>query len=116
MVEGSDSLDFNIKLGESNKAPQTTDEVEIVSEPIQMKVADVEAIEGGGAAPRNFVPKFLTGAAHPSFCILHFAFKLAAILMYVILGMLLDDKLLAYILVSTLCIFDFWVVKNLTGR
>lgn len=82
-----------------------------------MRVAEVEAFENGSTqAPNRFIPKFLSGAAHPNFCILHFAFKLAALLMYILLGLLIGDKLLTYIMVSTLCIFDFWVVKNLTGR
>jgi len=33
-----------------------------------------------------------------------------------VLGMVLSDKTICFIIVTTLCVIDFWVVKNLTGR
>jgi len=62
------------------------------------------------------MPKFLSGATHPGFCLLHFSFKVAALLCYILLGIFMSDKTLCFIVVVILCAFDFWVVKNLTGR
>lgn len=61
-------------------------------------------------------PKFLEGASHPGFCVLHLAFKVAAILSYVLLGLFVKGTSLVFIVVMTLSAFDFWVTKNLTGR
>ena len=61
-------------------------------------------------------PKFLEGSSQPGFCLLHLAFKTAAILCYILLGLFVKGKSLVFIVVMILCAFDFWVVKNLTGR
>lgn len=62
------------------------------------------------------MPKFLIGAAHPRFCLLHMSFKVIAIVLYIVLGIFLTDKTLIFIIVTILDVFDFWVVKNITGR
>ena len=61
-------------------------------------------------------PKFLDGASHPGFCILHLSFKAAAFLCYILLGLFVSGKSIVFIVVAILSAFDFWVVKNLTGR
>lgn len=48
-------------------------------------------------------------------CMLHIAFKLAAVVLYFLLGWLADPTV-NFIFVTILCVFDFWVTKNLTGR
>ncbi len=69
-----------------------------------------------GEEQPNYLPKFLIGAAHPRYCILHFAIKVIALVLYIVLGLVLADKTIVFILVTTLHVFDFWVVKNITGR
>ena len=49
-------------------------------------------------------------------CILHFAFKLAAMITYLLLNIFVGNLVLVYILVLILSSVDFWVVKNITGR
>lgn len=61
-------------------------------------------------------PKFLEGVSHRGFCILHLIFKVAAIISYVLLGLFVKGKSLVFIVVMIFTAFDFWVVKNLTGR
>lgn len=61
-------------------------------------------------------PKFLDGSSHPGFCMLHLGFKLAAFLSYILLGLFVSGKSLVFIVVMILSAFDFWVVKNITGR
>ena len=65
---------------------------------------------------KKFVPRFLQGAAHPGFAALHLGFKLGAVLSYIMLGLLVNDKTFCFIVVIILSAIDFWVVKNLTGR
>ena len=36
--------------------------------------------------------------------------------MYIFFGLFSDDKTICYIFVISLCAFDFWTVKNVTGR
>ena len=49
-------------------------------------------------------------------CMFHLAFKILALVGYIFLGLLSDDKTFCYIIVLTLCAFDFWTVKNVSGR
>jgi len=65
---------------------------------------------------KKMVPKFLRGAAHPGYCMLHIGFKLAALACYLILGLLIDDKTFCFLIVIILSAIDFWLVKNVTGR
>merc|ERR1712117_462539 len=73
-------------------------------------------MEAGVIDGQKFVPRFLQGAAHPGYCMLHLAFKLAALVFYLILGLFMDDKTFCFLIVIILSAFDFWVTKNLTGR
>ena len=47
---------------------------------------------------------------------MHLAFKVAAILSYILLGLFVKGTSLVFIVVMIFSAFDFWVVKNLTGR
>ena len=87
-----------------------------------MKKATIESSIDAQSAPQlggsksKFVPRFLQGAAHPGYCMLHIGFKLAALICYLILGILIDDKTFCFLVVIILSALDFWVVKNITGR
>ena len=65
---------------------------------------------------KKYVPKFLANSAHPGFCLLHLTFKTLALVSFLLLGMIMDDKTFCFIFVVSLCAVDFWVTKNLTGR
>ena len=47
---------------------------------------------------------------------MHLFFKAAAFLCYILLGLFVRGKSVVFIAVAILSAFDFWVVKNLTGR
>jgi hypothetical protein len=47
---------------------------------------------------------------------LHMSFKVLAFLSYILLGLFVKGKSLVFILVMIFTAFDFWVVKNITGR
>ena len=63
----------------------------------------------------KFYPKFLKDAAHPGMCLTHFIFKVLGLLSYMFLNIFLSNATLTFIVVILLAVFDFWVVKNLTG-
>ena len=55
-------------------------------------------------------------SAQPGVCIMHFAFKVAAMTCYMLMNLFVKNLILTYIVVLILIIMDFWTVKNVTGR
>ena len=55
-------------------------------------------------------------AKNPLACIFHIAFKGLSIFCFMFLNAFLGDDILTFILVVVLAAFDFWTVKNVTGR
>ena len=76
---------------------------------------EVKGQEGDNQASKYY-PEFLRKAAHPGICIWHMLFKAAAIVWYFFLNLFIDNYVLTFISVILLSAFDFWVVKNITGR
>ena len=80
---------------------------------------------------QNTIP-LLRQANHPGVCFFHAIFKLFTILWYVIyiyileeisliysyllLNLIIDSDIMTFIVVILLLSFDFWTVKNITGR
>ena len=48
--------------------------------------------------------------------LLHFFFKACGLASYMLLNLFIGNYTLTFIVVILLAVFDFWVVKNLTGR
>ena len=67
-------------------------------------------------ANNKYYPEFLRKAAHPGIWIWHMLFKAAAIVSYFFLNLFIDNYVMTFISVILLSAFDFWVVKNITGR
>jgi hypothetical protein len=61
------------------------------------------------------MPEFLKESSQPNICILHFGFKLAALICYLVMNFAIRNLILTYIFALILVIMDFWVVKNITG-
>ena len=74
-----------------------------------------EAAELSGTK-KKLIPRFLQGAVHPGYCMLHIIFKISALASYILLGLLIDDKTFCFLIVIILSAIDFWLVKNVTGR
>lgn len=53
---------------------------------------------------------------HPVAVVFHFLFKVAAIAWYLFSGLLLSGFVLTFVVQVLLLAFDFWTVKNVTGR
>lgn len=64
----------------------------------------------------SVVGHVLRQSAHPTVAIFHVAFKLAAIASYLLLGLFTKTFVVQFVITVTLLAFDFWVVKNVTGR
>lgn len=74
--------------------------------------------EGGGdeVGKDGVVQNVLRQSSHPTVAIFHVAFKLSAIASYLILGWFTKNFVIQFVSTVTLLAFDFWVVKNVTGR
>jgi len=75
---------------------------------------------GGGPQQGVFgsavVPEFLKNAKHPITCCFHLLFKGLCLTVYLFGGMLWSNAVLTYIFCILFLAFDFWTVKNVTGR
>lgn len=69
------------------------------------------AAPGGGA-----VREILRQSAHPRAAVFHVAFKLAAVASYLLLGLFTSSFVIQFVTTVTLLAFDFWTVKNVSGR
>jgi hypothetical protein len=52
----------------------------------------------------------------PLICFFHLFFKVASLLVYLLLNLFINNFVLVFILCILLNAFDFWTVKNITGR
>ena len=69
-----------------------------------------------GIKVSSYYPEFLKKAAHPGVCIWHILFKTGALVSYFLLNLFIDNYVITFIAVILLSAFDFWVVKNISGR
>eukprot|EP01015_Nassula_variabilis_P027852 TRINITY_DN5758_c0_g1_i2.p1 TRINITY_DN5758_c0_g1~~TRINITY_DN5758_c0_g1_i2.p1 ORF type:complete len:249 (-),score=39.32 TRINITY_DN5758_c0_g1_i2:153-899(-) len=73
-------------------------------------------IQSGGQDDQAAVHNFdFTKAAHPWACFFHFFFKVVSGVSY-LFGGFFKDSVTVFILVVIFQAFDFWTVKNVTGR
>ena len=64
----------------------------------------------------NLQPLLLNQSKHPSALILHLLFKTAALLMYIFGSWFTSSFIFIFVICIILLAFDFWVVKNISGR
>ena len=58
----------------------------------------------------------ITQATHPFVCVLHVFFKFLGGLSYIFLGLFTRSSIVVFVTVLMCGAFDFWIVKNITGR
>lgn len=64
----------------------------------------------------GLVDTLFASALNPVACLFHMAFKGASIFSFVFLNAFLNEEVLTFIIVVVFAAFDFWTVKNITGR
>lgn len=67
----------------------------------------------GGATPEGNV---LAQSHHPTALMFHVGFKVAALVVYLFGGLFSKSFVVAFVMVVLLLAFDFWTVKNVSGR
>jgi len=64
----------------------------------------------------GLVDTLFATANNPVACLFHVAFKGASIFSFLFLNAFLGEEILTFIIVVVFAAFDFWTVKNITGR
>lgn len=70
---------------------------------------------GGPKDPIDFT-NFLQHAHHPCVVLFTLLFKAVSIVSFLILNIFLSNEALVFILIVIFSAFDFWFVKNVSGR
>ena len=81
----------------------------------QGNIQSNQGIQGQGKEDIDFT-NFLQHAHNPIIVFFTLIFKVLAILFYFILGIFNVSDALIFIIVVILCAFDFWFIKNVSGR
>lgn len=76
----------------------------------------VETSGGFVQQAEKYLPAMLQGSSHPFVAFFHLAFKVGAIVVYLVGRNFTGSFVKTFILVVLLLAFDFWTVKNVTGR
>ena len=64
----------------------------------------------------GLVDTLFANSLNPVACLFHVLFKGASIVSFVFLNAFLNEEILTFIIVVVFAAFDFWTVKNITGR
>ena len=79
-----------------------------------MNPSGSQDVEMQNSSQPNIVSSMLSQSAHPSVCVAHFGFKIPCLIVYFLGGWF--GYAMTFILVTLMLAFDFWVVKNVSGR
>jgi hypothetical protein len=84
--------------------------------PIHPRSAPARATRSRSSAPTSW-RNFICRSSHPVAAFFHIAFKAAALLLYLFGSFILRlDYVSAFVFCVLLLSFDFWTVKNISGR
>ena len=101
---------FQKAQNQSKKAPS------LESENIKEEIKNTKPLKSEKEIKSKIIKKLgISKSSNPLICILHIIFKLLSIIIYLFFGFFLNN-IPIFILVSILSVFDFWVVKNISGR
>ena len=77
---------------------------------------DVEGGQGGQLNQPQEPPTILSQSAHPTALIFMLLFRSIAIFLYLFQSFISSDFVLGLVLIILSLAFDFWTVKNVSGR
>lgn len=80
------------------------------------QVVGVNAYNTGAPKETIDITNFYKYANHPCVVIFTLLFKAASVVSFLILNIFLNNEALVFILVVIFSAFDFWFVKNVSGR
>jgi len=108
MEDNKQPLNFNINMtGDNNTA---------ISSSMQNSNNNNQQISSNGTRESIDFTNFLQHAANPGIVLFTLLFKTLAVVSFLILGIFGVSDALVFIIVVILNAFDFWFVKNVSGR
>ena len=113
------NLDFNININNTNSANQAVNAKSLKSSNVQpVTSSTVQAQQEQDNKPKQQIDftNFLQHANHPAVVFFTLLFKIIAIILFIVLNLFGVSQALTFILVVILSAFDFWFVKNVSGR
>lgn len=86
--------------------------------PSNATVIDMQNPSGDAqaAGQQDVITSTLKQSSHPTVLIFHIFFRLSAMLVYLIGTFFTSSFILIFVIVILLLSFDFWTVKNVSGR
>uniref|UniRef100_A0A7S1EU47 Golgi apparatus membrane protein TVP23 homolog n=1 Tax=Timspurckia oligopyrenoides TaxID=708627 RepID=A0A7S1EU47_9RHOD len=67
-------------------------------------------------ANEGMVTAVFRASSHPTVAVFHVFFKICAITSYLLLGLFTHSFVFQFVITVTMLAFDFWTVKNVSGR
>ena len=92
----------------TDKARLTTN-----AEPMAFDSNTLQSMENGQVST---VSSIISTSSHPIALIFHLLFKTLGVIVYLLNGFFVNGFILSFVLIILLLSFDFWTVKNVTGR
>ena len=83
------------------------DDLELESDIAPLTSGNSSSSGGGGGEPLS---------NHPTARFFHLFFKISALTLYLLAGFFSDNFILIFVACILLLAFDFWTVKNITGK
>ena len=111
------NLDFNININNTNSANQAVNAKSLKSSNVQPVTVQAQFQEQENKPNQQIdFTNFLQHANHPAVVFFTLLFKIIAIILFIVLNLFGVSQALTFILVVILSAFDFWFVKNVSGR
>jgi len=112
-------LDFNIKIADDTK-PLNAKQNNSSNYQSTQQIGEKPTQTPSNAYQQNFEKlqsNFDLGkSSHPVACIFTFVFKIFGMLSFLFLNLIMSNEVMTFIVVILSVAFDFWTVKNVTGR
>jgi hypothetical protein len=121
-MSNQNDLNFDINLSSSNNNPSSTPQNPVINSTNQQininnfNQTPSQQISSNSKPTQIDFTNFICKANNPLIVFFTLIFKVSAIVLYLILGIFGVSDALIFIIVVILSSFDFWFVKNVSGR
>ena len=109
-------MDIEINNSKKIEEQQVKQEKEKEEKVENIQVTPQNAKSIAQAQSRSSITNFYRNSSHPIICFFTFIFKIAALVIYIIISFFTNQKGLVYLSVILLGSVDFWITKNVSGR
>jgi len=100
----------------STSSSDVSSTMPLTSGPPRTAASGVTADSAGDQTVASQVAQLFKRSSHPTAALFHVLFKVTAILFYFFSGFFTQSFVIVFVVCVILMAFDFWTVKNVTGR